>query len=98
MASTCPTKLDLEELLKGTLPPANSAALDQHLLQCAACRQQLNALAGGNESWLKAKQTPPIDSLDLPPLREAMNQLKSGQQQKTVDSPEALARQATRLH
>src|SRR6185436_4573809 len=70
MASTCPTKVELEELLKGTLPPVNSAALDQHLLQCAACRQQLNALAGGNESWLKARQTPPVDSLDSPPLRE----------------------------
>ena len=97
MASSCPTKVELEELLKGTLPPANSAALDQHLLQCAACRQQLNALAGGNESWLKVKQTPPADPLDSPPLREAMNHLKAGRQKGTVDSPEALARQITRL-
>src|SRR6185436_18872041 len=97
MASTCPTKVELEELLQGTLPPANSAALDQHLLQCAACRQQLNALAGGNESWLKARQTPPVDSLDSPSLRENMNQLKRGQRAMADDSSETLARQITRL-
>src|SRR6186997_3145010 len=97
MAASCLTKVELEELLKGTLPPAHSAALDQHLLQCAACRQQLNALAGGTESWLKAKQTPPVDSLDSPPLREAMNQLKLGQRAVADDSPETLARQIIRL-
>ena len=66
--------------MKGTLPPADSAAVDQHLLQCAACRQQLDALAGNNESWLKAKQISQDEPIRSHPLREAMNRLKVGEQ------------------
>jgi eukaryotic-like serine/threonine-protein kinase len=71
--SHCPTKGEFEELLKGTLAPAASAALDEHLLECAACRQELNALTGANASWLKGKPAEPITSH---PLREVMHDLK----------------------
>src|SRR5262245_18520148 len=79
MQSGCPATGELEALLKGTLPPTDSVRLDKHLLECAACRQQLNGLAGGNESWLKTKQTGPSDRISSHPLREAMDRLKTGQ-------------------
>jgi eukaryotic-like serine/threonine-protein kinase len=74
--SHCPTKGEFEELLKGTLAPATSAALDEHLLECAACRQELNALTGANASWLKGKPTVPAEPITSHPLREVMHDLK----------------------
>jgi eukaryotic-like serine/threonine-protein kinase len=85
MASSCPTKVKLEELLKGSLPAADAAALDQHLLQCAACRRKLNALAGDNQSWLNVKQAGPEKPISSHPLREAMNHLKMGDQAPGID-------------
>src|SRR2546428_2711633 len=97
MPSPCPTAVELRELLNGTLSPADSARMDRHLEECGVCRQQIDALAGGNESWLQTKHAAGADPLDSPPLREAMNHLKAGQHRGTVDSAEALARQITRL-
>jgi serine/threonine protein kinase/tetratricopeptide (TPR) repeat protein len=68
--------VELEGLLQGTLAPAVGGPLEEHLAQCPACRGKLNALAGGDESWLKAKKTTPAHPADSPPLREAMNRLK----------------------
>jgi hypothetical protein len=78
MPLDCPTTVDLKALLNGTFPAADSARLERHLEECAACRQTINALAGGNESWLKARQTGPTDPISSRPLREAMNRLKAG--------------------
>lgn len=79
MPSSCPTEVELAQLLRGTLAPVDSAALDQHLLQCAACRQRLNGLAGDNGSWLKGTPLQAVEPVRPPPLLEAMNRLKAGQ-------------------
>ena len=87
MPSCCPTAVQLQELLKGSLAPADRSALDEHLVECAACRQKLDVLAGGDESWLKVKQTRPVDPISSHPLREAMNRLKVGDRMPPSEKP-----------
>src|SRR5438034_5727177 len=98
MPLPCPTAVELKALLNGTFPAADSARMDRHLKECGACRRQLNALAGGNESWLKGRPIPSADSLDSPPLREVMNQLQRGQSPRAVDAPKTPTPQGARLH
>jgi serine/threonine protein kinase/lipopolysaccharide biosynthesis regulator YciM len=87
MQSACLTAAELEALLKGNVVAADSARLDNHLSECSACRQKLNALAGGDESWLKLKQSVPVVPVDSPPLREAMNHLKAGDPMPPSEKP-----------
>ena len=41
--SRCPDAAELTEFLRGRLPPAESEALEQHLAECDACAQRLEA-------------------------------------------------------
>src|SRR5262245_8443308 len=77
MSTGCPTSGELEALLKGNVI-GTEGWLDDHLKECATCRQRLNALAGGDESWLKFKASAPTNPITSDPLREAMNRLKIG--------------------
>src|SRR5262245_14864445 len=87
MPSACLTAVELEAVLKGNVVAADSARLDNHLQECVVCRQKLNALAGGDESWLKVKQTIPLVPVDSPPLREAMDHLKAGDPMPPSEKP-----------
>ena len=87
MPPACLTAAELEALLKGNVAAADSARLDHHLRECPACRQQLNALAGGDESWLKVKPITPVVPVDSPPLRAAMNCLKAGDPMPPSEKP-----------
>jgi anti-sigma factor RsiW len=52
MRSSCPNETDLNVLLKGELPDAERNRLEQHLEECAACRQRLDRMATGDDTWL----------------------------------------------
>src|SRR5262245_53866721 len=95
MPSRCPTEIEFDGLLKGELPPAVGAALEIHLAECAACRQKLNALAGGNESWLKTKPTA-ATAIASPRLREAMDHLTPATKASVVELAKATAPQSAR--
>jgi Protein kinase domain len=97
MPSSCPSRVELQALLEETLPAAESAALEEHLLDCAVCREALNALAGNNQSWLKANQAAPTQTTDSHALRAVVDRLKSGDEAPAADAAEALIAQVTRL-
>ncbi len=44
MSTPCPTYEELEHYVTGALAPAPAAAVRQHLVQCAACRQRCDEL------------------------------------------------------
>jgi hypothetical protein len=82
----CPTNIDLAALLRNELLPPEHTRMEQHLQECASCRQRLDALAGGDESWLKPVSKP-ADANDTPLLRQAMNRAKAEVRQKTEVVP-----------
>src|SRR5262245_22314707 len=90
MPLRCPTVVQFEELLKGALSAADSAALDEHLLQCSSCRQTLSSLAGSDESWLVSKLSQDAAG-DSSHLRFAINRLKEWDSGVNLDEPQATA-------
>jgi WD40 repeat protein len=76
MAAACPSREQLEHLLRATLTEAEQAGLLKHLDACGDCRRRLELLAGGVEDWIaKAAQGPaPIP----PQLGQMMKQMAAG--------------------
>src|SRR2546430_14648409 len=87
MASSCPTKVKFEELLTGAPSSADSAALDEHLAECAACRQTLSVLAGGNESWLRQNLSHGTVGVSSQ-LESAINRLKRSDSAVKLEAPQ----------
>ena len=85
--SSCPTKLELERLLRGDSAAAESDALDEHLVECAACRQTLSALAGGSEFWLIPNRSHETGGATSSQLQSAISRLKRWESSVNLDTP-----------
>src|SRR5262249_46873713 len=55
--SSCPPAERLQQLLTGTVPAAEQAALVNHLDDCTACQETLDKLAGADPALLQAAGT-----------------------------------------
>jgi hypothetical protein len=70
----CPPTRELERLIDGRLPDAESAAVTEHVGRCAGCQERLDALAAGGDSLLTttvrqcSHGRPPADSAMWPAL------------------------------
>ncbi|WP_165225655.1 protein kinase domain-containing protein [Aquisphaera insulae] len=75
-ASGCPPVAEWQRLVVGTLPEGRQIALEGHLDGCAACRDRLEALAGGDglPGRLEALRSAPV--ADEPGLRRVIGALK----------------------
>ncbi len=70
MNAACPPTADLDGLLDGRLPAVQERALEQHLADCGACRDYLNARS--SEPWSPVLADPSsIPTLFRPADREA---------------------------
>jgi WD40 repeat protein/serine/threonine protein kinase len=81
MPLTCPTTVELQALLNGSLSELDRVRVDRHLEECSACRRRLDELTGSDETWLEDGHVP-APGRNSPPLQDAMNRLKAGMERR----------------
>jgi uncharacterized protein (TIGR03067 family) len=88
---SCPSAKQLQGLLTGQAPADEQANLANHLETCENCRQTLEELVAGSQSWSAAarqlkEEAPGVD----PKLRQIMDKIKS--EGRAGDTQDAVAR------
>jgi serine/threonine-protein kinase len=80
----CPDTARLKELLDGTLPEGQQAAVARHLETCEACQRTLEGLVAGKESWeAAARQLHPGQTSSEPALQQILQHMKAGNMDAT---------------
>jgi serine/threonine protein kinase/WD40 repeat protein len=89
--ATCPDRIELKDLLDGTLPDDRQAELQDHLESCFVCQAALEGLAAGKETWCGAAEK--LDRCEETPeegLRRVLEECKHhGPGEDTSETPAA---------